>query len=97
MVSSCRSDLMAEWQLKAFLMNLKRKWCRMRQSGASQIPVWRRSSLCAGGECVEVARLDDMIVMRDSKDPGGQVLRYTTEEFRFLVRGIKAGGYDFSR
>jgi hypothetical protein len=53
--------------------------------------------LCAGGECVEVARLDGMIVMRDSKDPGGHMVRYTTEEFRFLVRSIKAGGYDFGR
>lgn len=38
-----------------------------------------------------------MIVMRDSKDPSGHTLRYTTEEFRFLVRAIKAGEYDFRR
>jgi uncharacterized protein DUF397 len=69
----------------------------MRPSGVSQTPVWRRSSFCAGGECVEVARLDDMIVMRDSKDPDGHMLSYTTEEFRFLVRSIKAGDNDFSR
>ena len=68
----------------------------MRPSGVPQtVPsVWRRSSFCASGECVEVARLDDMVVMRDSKD---HVLRYTTEEFRFLVRAIKAGQYDFGR
>jgi len=69
----------------------------MRPSGVPQTPLWRRSSFCANGECVEVARLDDMIVMRDSKDPNGHMLRYTTEEFRFLVRKIKAGDYDFKR
>jgi hypothetical protein len=69
----------------------------MRRSGAPQTPAWRRSSFCASSECVEIARLDDMIVMRDSKDPSGHVLRYTTEEFRFLVRNIKAGEYDFRR
>jgi hypothetical protein len=43
---------------------------------------------------VEVAELNGMIAMRDS---GGQTLHYTTEEFRFLVRSIKAGEYDFGR
>jgi len=38
-----------------------------------------------------------MIVMRDSKDPSGRTLRYSTEEFRFLVQAIKAGEYDFGR
>jgi Domain of unknown function (DUF397) len=38
-----------------------------------------------------------MIVMRDSKDPSGDTLRYTTEEFRLLVRAIKVGEYDFGR
>ena len=68
----------------------------MRLSGVPQTtpPVWRRSSFCASGECVEVAELDDMIAMRDS---GGQTLHYTTEEFRFLVRSIKAGEYYFGR
>jgi hypothetical protein len=56
--------------------------------------VWRKASLCQGGECVEVARLNNMIVMRDSKDPRGHMLYYATEEFRSFVRSIKAGRYD---
>lgn len=68
----------------------------MRPSGVPQTTplTWRRSSFCASGECVEVAELNGMIAMRDS---GGQTLHYTTEEFRFLVRAIKAGEYDFER
>jgi len=75
---------------------LPKVWYGMRPSGAPQTPVWRRSSFCASSECVEVARLDDKIVMRDSKDPDGHMLSYTAEEFRFLVRSAKAGDYDFS-
>jgi hypothetical protein len=43
---------------------------------------------------VEVAELNGVIAMRDS---GGHTLQYTTEEFRYLIRAIKAGGYDFGR
>jgi hypothetical protein len=60
---------------------------------ASQ-PAWRKASFCASGECVEVARQDDMIVMRDSKQPRGGVLRYSPEEWQSFVRGIKAGEFD---
>ena len=68
----------------------------MSPTGAPQTEpaAWRKASFCQSGECVEVAQLNGMIAMRDS---GGQTLRYTTEEFRFLVRAIKAGEYDFRR
>ena len=35
-----------------------------------------------------------MIMVRDSKEPGGSVLRYTTEEWQSFVKGIKAGEFD---
>jgi Domain of unknown function (DUF397) len=68
----------------------------MRPSGAPQTTplVWRRSSFCASGECVEVAELNGMIAMRDA---GGHTLYYTAEEFRYLIRSIKDGRYDFGR
>ncbi len=68
----------------------------MRPTGVPQTEptVWRKASLCQSGECVEVAQLNGAVAMRDS---GGHTLRYTTEEFRFLVRAIKAGEYDFGR
>lgn len=66
----------------------------MRPSGIPRTapPVWRRSSFCASGECVEVSKLNDVIALRDS---GGHTLYYTTKEFRFLLQAIKAGEYDF--
>jgi Domain of unknown function (DUF397) len=55
--------------------------------------VWRKASFCASNECVEVARQDDLILVRDSEDASGSVLRYTTEEWLSFVREIKAGEF----
>lgn len=65
----------------------------MPPSGAPQT-VWRKSSYCASGECVEIAELNGMIVMRDSKDPHGPTLRYTAEEWQSFIRAIKASAFD---
>jgi hypothetical protein len=54
---------------------------------------WRKASFCQGGECVEAARWNGMIVLRDSGEPRGHV-RYTTEEWQTFVRGIKDGEFD---
>jgi hypothetical protein len=53
---------------------------------------WRRPSYCAGGECAEIAKLDDMIALRSSTAPSS-VVRYTTEEWQALVRAISAGEF----
>jgi hypothetical protein len=56
--------------------------------------VWRKSSYCQSGECIEVSALDGMVLMRDSKDPHGGVLRYDASEWRAFLRGIRAGEFD---
>lgn len=56
--------------------------------------MWRRTSFCASGECVEVGQQDQMILVRDSKDPGQAPLQYTRDEFRAFADGIKAGELD---
>jgi hypothetical protein len=65
-------------------------WRPGRQSCAA----WRKPSFCQSGECVEVAELNGMIVIRDSKDLRGRMLHYTMEEWQAFIRGIKAGEYD---
>jgi hypothetical protein len=63
---------------------------------------WRRSSLCSGGDCVEVAAAHyagtdqnetspTVFLMRNSRDPEGQVLRLTSGEWEGLVAYIKQG------
>ena len=59
--------------------------------------VWRKStrSDANGGQCVEVADLPDGgAAVRDSKDPGGAVLRFTPGEWAAFVGGVKDGEFD---
>lgn len=55
---------------------------------------WRRASFCASNECVEVAPHNGMIIVRNSREPRGLVLRYTAEEWQSFMRGVKAGEFD---
>ena len=55
---------------------------------------WRKSSHCDAGTCVEVARADGGVAVRDSKDPSGPTLKFTEEEWRAFVAGIRDGEFD---
>ena len=54
---------------------------------------WRKATFCAAGECVEISRQDDRIVLRNSALPRA-VVRYTPEEWRAFVAGLRAGEFD---
>jgi hypothetical protein len=62
------------------------------------VPVinWIKSSYSfANGNCCEVADLPGGdIGVRDSKEPGGPVLRFTPAEWRAFIDGAKAGEFD---
>ena len=45
--------------------------------------------------CVEVAHKDNMVGVRDSKNPDGPVLAYTSGEWRVFVAGVRNGEFDF--
>lgn len=56
---------------------------------------WTRSSMCSSGACIELAAIDDELIgVRDSKDPDGPVLRYTKDELRAFVEGVRRGEFD---
>ncbi|MEV5414104.1 DUF397 domain-containing protein [Thermopolyspora sp. NPDC052614] len=55
---------------------------------------WRKSSHSGGdgGQCVEVAtNLPGVVAVRDSKDPNGPVLSFTTNEWRAFLKNAKGG------
>ncbi|TDE33650.1 DUF397 domain-containing protein [Actinomadura sp. 6K520] len=55
-------------------------------------PQWRKSSRSSdgtSGQCVEVARLDDAIGLRDSKAPSSGHLSLSSESFAALVASVK--------
>lgn len=57
---------------------------------------WIKASKSASsGQCVEFSRLDaDTIGVRDSKNPGGGLLRFTLGEFAAMLDGAKRGEFD---
>ena len=56
---------------------------------------WRKSSYSGsnGGECVEVASAD-VIMVRDSKNAKGPVLGFTPGEWDAFVGGVRNGEFD---
>jgi hypothetical protein len=58
--------------------------------------VWARSSLSfSNGNCVEVSELPGGAVgVRNSRDPGGPVLRFTPAEWDAFLGGARLGEFD---
>ena len=47
------------------------------------------------GTCAELRRAaDGMIELRDDKEPGGPILRFTADEVRALFDGVTKGEFD---
>ena len=59
-------------------------------------PEWVKSSLSyANGNCVEVASLPNSEVgVRNSRDAKGAVLRFTPDEWRAFLGGVRSGEFD---
>lgn len=57
---------------------------------------WRKSSFSnGGGQCVEVARLDDgTTAIRNSNHPNAGTLIITTSQMSGFLHGCKAGEFD---
>ncbi|RFS87216.1 DUF397 domain-containing protein [Actinomadura spongiicola] len=53
--------------------------------------VWRKASKSTenGGNCVELAPLNNIIAIRDSKDPNGPKLVIERNDFRCLTEALK--------
>lgn len=58
---------------------------------------FQKSSSSLSTNCVEVAAVKSSILVRDSKDPAGAVLAFTSEEWVAFIRGDRAGEFDFEK
>ncbi len=56
---------------------------------------WRKAKRCTGGNCVEVATADDHVLVRNSSDLNAGILRFTHDEWRAFVGGVKDGEFSF--
>jgi Domain of unknown function (DUF397) len=56
---------------------------------------WRKTRRSIGnGECVEVAPLVGSVVVRDSVNPDGLILRYPAGSWRTFLTAAKKGNFD---
>ena len=56
---------------------------------------WRKSTYSQVGECVELANpCPGLIAVRDSKNPAGPMLTYTSAEWRAFLHAARSGAYD---
>jgi hypothetical protein len=54
---------------------------------------WKKSSLSAISDCVEVALVDNQVALRDSKSPDGPVLFFSPSEWHAFVGGVRNGEF----
>lgn len=56
---------------------------------------WQRGSRCGTNACIEVAKVADEFLIRDSKDPTAEPLRFSAEEWTAFVESVAAGEFRF--
>jgi hypothetical protein len=57
--------------------------------------IWRKSTRSSGtAECVEAAVVPGAVLVRDSKDPDGPMLRFTPSGWAAFLAGVRAGEFD---
>lgn len=55
---------------------------------------WHKSSASTSGQCVEVSLQEEYVLVRDSKDPDGTVLRFTPGEWTAFLIGVNRGEFN---
>lgn len=74
-------------------------WAKAAASGSDggncvEMKFIKASASCGAGQCVETAGCEHGVDVRDSKDPSGPVLHFTTAEFAAWLDGAKKGEFD---
>jgi hypothetical protein len=57
--------------------------------------VWMKSSRCDSSQCVEVAAVADDVMIRDSRNPSGPILRVSRADWNAFAAGIAHGDFQF--
>jgi hypothetical protein len=56
--------------------------------------VWRKSRASGTSSCLEVAIMEECVLIRDSKDRLGPRLRFTPQEWTAFLTGVRSGEFD---
>ncbi|WP_430785906.1 DUF397 domain-containing protein [Actinoplanes sp. G11-F43] len=57
-------------------------------------PQWRKSTRSGATACVEVAHVNDRVMVRDSKNPDGTVLSFGRSDWDAFLDVVSAGAPD---
>lgn len=66
----------------------------MPEAGELARAAWIRAQKSNSGGCVEVAHLDNWVVVRNSRDPSGPKQFYTVHEWECFLDGARKGEFD---
>jgi hypothetical protein len=58
-------------------------------------PAWRRAASCATTSCIEVAKVADRFLIRDSKNPHAGALSFTAAEWEAFTEAVKKDEFRF--
>jgi hypothetical protein len=58
-------------------------------------PQWQRARRCGTQACVEVAKDGEQYLIRDSKNPQNEPMRFTKAEWNAFLTGAREGDFDF--
>jgi Domain of unknown function (DUF397) len=75
-------------------IELSRKVCGKLWEKSDDTRMWRRSSSCADGACVEVANDGERIYMRDSKDLDLPALSFDRANWKRFVDDVRDGRFE---
>ena len=56
---------------------------------------WQRSTFCADRACIELAAAQEEVLLRDSKNTAGPVLRFSRPEWEDFRVAVAAGEFRF--
>lgn len=54
---------------------------------------WQKSSVSSGGDCLEFARTREHVWVRDSKNPAGPALGFTSKGWATFLIGIRCSEF----
>jgi hypothetical protein len=63
-------------------------------SGAPEFTWFKSSRSAAAGHCVEIAMEPAAVVVRDSKNETGPVLRFAIQDWTGFLAGVRSGEFD---
>lgn len=55
---------------------------------------WKSTYSSESANCVEVAVVQDSLMVRDSKDPNGPTLSYSVAAWREFIAEVRRGNFD---